>query len=255
MNEMFNFKRFGTYFIADIKGCYRNYGLSLILLSLSGVIYYIISGLIGTIIGEGWETLISGITTLLIFIASSLAIVISMPHKCYGHITDRRKGASYILLPASTFEKFLSMIINSIVVIPAVFCTIFLGTDAILAALDKEYVFCLTELPSNIDIIMSTLTPLDDFAAGILTFLLGAVYFRRHKIAKTILVMICAGFLFSIIAIPVTMNMTGLGYDSAFIGDFTVNIQRLGWIDMTIDLTIVTTLAVLVYCRLKTIKF
>ncbi len=102
---------------------------------------------------------------------------------------------------------------------------------------------------------MSTLTPLDDFAAEILTFLLGAVYFRRHKIAKTILVMICAGFLFSIIAIPVTMNMTGLGYDSAFIGDFTVNIQRLGWIDMTIDLTIVTTLAVLVYCRLKTIKF
>lgn len=51
------------------------------------------------------------------------------------------------------------------------------------------------------------------------------------------------------------MNMTGLGYDAAFIGDFTVNIQRLGWIDMTIDLTIVTTLAVLVYCRLKTIKF
>ena len=192
MNEIFNFKRFGTYFIADIKGCYRNYGLSLILLSLSGVIYYIISGLIGTIIGEGWETLISGITTLLIFIASSLAIVISMPHKCYGHITDRRMGASYILLPASTFEKFLSMIINSIVVIPAVFCSIFLGADAILAALDKEYVFCLTELSSNIDIIMSMLTPLDDFAGGILTFLLGAVYFRKHKIAKTILVMICA---------------------------------------------------------------
>lgn len=102
---------------------------------------------------------------------------------------------------------------------------------------------------------MSMLTPLDDFAGGILTFLLGAVYFRKHKIAKTILVMICAGFLFSTIAIPVTMNMIGLGYDAAYIGDFTVNIQRFGWIDMAIDLTIVTALAVLVYCRLKTIKF
>ncbi len=51
------------------------------------------------------------------------------------------------------------------------------------------------------------------------------------------------------------MNMIGLGYDAAYIGDFTVNIQRFGWIDMAIDLTIVTALAVLVYCRLKTIKF
>ena len=43
MSDIFNFKRFGNFFVSDFKRCLANYGLSLLILSLTGLMAYLIT--------------------------------------------------------------------------------------------------------------------------------------------------------------------------------------------------------------------
>lgn len=211
MNNTFNMKRFGTYLTADIRSGISNYGLSLMLISLMGAIIYTGTVIMGLIFKGTWggPDIYFRATT---FFICMIILMITMPVKCYGKITDKKYGSTWLMIPASATEKFLSMIITTIFIAPAVSAGIYLGLDALICAADSTCGQSLivsfsnligeilefsgsigtgeADLPAFADFIRQVTCPwlyIDDFIMISLAFLLGAVIFKNAKIVKTYL--------------------------------------------------------------------
>lgn len=245
MKEIFNLSRFWKYITGDLRRCMTAFGPSFIIISLMGVITYTVNALFSLCSGNGWET-IGTDGRLIAFVISAMVLVITMPSKCYGHITDRRKGSAFLMLPASAFEKFLSMTINCLVIIPAAFMTVHLGCDWIISTIDKTAGTAII-LNSSYS---SAFSAVDDIFGIILCFLLGSLYFKRSKAAKTILVMIGAAIALSMVVTPFVVHW----YDHKMLEDIIRSIEDIMWVDTIIDITVMCALLAAVYFRVKTIK-
>lgn len=267
MKEIFDIKRFGRYIASDLKGCTANFGLNLLTISLLGVIAYFVSSVFHLVIGDGWHST-GEATRWTIFLLASAILLISMPIKCYGHITDRKSGAAWLMLPASTFEKFLSMILNCLVIIPAAFFIVYIGCDLLLCTADKSIGTALintsaahfiygAEIPDGLSKTLHPITAIDDIFSIILVFLLGGLCFKRSKAAKTILVLIGIGMAASIILTPVFINFFAGSISNLQSLDSEMILNRingLAWIDTVSDLVVLAGLLVTIFFRLKTIK-
>ena len=279
MKEIFDFRRFGKYFVADLKGCAANYGLSLLLTSLTGVMAYLISAVLSLCVSGHWSSL-EGEFRFAVFCVAAVVLVVTMPVKCYGNITDRRSGSSFILLPASTFEKYLSMLINCIIIIPGLFVGIYLSLDWLLTVLDPNLERSTSEVFGKaFSLLMAgseelaELTPqslqinpfsgIDDVVTTIMVFLLGALCFKRSKTAKTILTLMAVGIAVSLIVSPIAVHwfsnhfqdftpevLNGAEAMELFTGTF----KTLQVVDTILDITILAGLLAAGYLRLKTIK-
>lgn len=272
MKEIFDIKRFGKYFASDLRGCASNYTLNFLLISLMGLIIYAGTIIMGLIVKGTWEgpSIYFRATVFVICIA---VLLLTMPSKLYGHLTEKRAGSTWLMIPASTFEKYLSMILMCAVIIPALFLGVYIGTDAILCAADKtcgvnilhlskEIFGYRTEIPtevlSAIGGILNPLTYIDDIIGSVLIFLLGAICFKNAKVVKTILVLMVISMAFSIIASPLITNyMEALvenpttSLDEFFSGGFFGN---LALIDTINDLTVIAICLTGIFFRLKTLK-
>ena len=232
MNDIFNIKRFGQYLASDIKDAAHNCGLSLLLLGCSGLLISLAGALYGLVFHGVWDmpgyTARYGISMILLLSAS-----ITLPIKCYGHITDKKRGTAFILTPASALEKSLSMIIVAGVLVPLLVLVIYFGLDAlavkVFADMGKPLMNprALLSSPLYTSILSGALEnqspvyleQIDDFTSyflgygwqlvkyltNALLFLLGAIVFKKQKGAKTILAMIVLGMLLSAIKTPATM--------------------------------------------------
>ena len=232
MNDIFNIKRFGQYLASDIKDAAHNCGLSLLLLGCSGLLISLAGALYGLAFHGVWDmpgyTARYGISIILLLSAS-----ITLPIKCYGHITDKKRGTAFILTPASALEKSLSMIIVAGVLVPLLVVVIYFGLDAlavkVFADMGKPLMNprALLSSPLYTSILSGALEnqspvyleQIDDFTSyflgygwqlvkyltNALLFLLGAIVFKKQKGAKTILAVIVWGFLLSAIQTPATM--------------------------------------------------
>ena len=135
-NDIFNFKRFGKYFGSDIRTCWANFGLSLLTISiLLPIAIYIISTALKQIMTQHWSGPGFEIR-LFIFIVAMFCIIVTMPVKCYGKITDKQYGSLWLNLPASRLEKFLSMVLLSCIIVPLTGAVLSLGIDGLICALD-----------------------------------------------------------------------------------------------------------------------
>lgn len=205
MSEIFDKKRFGKYFISDIKDFWSSNRIILSIILLVGILSYIPFSLLTYISNNVWAGSSSGMRVAC-FIICMLIMMALIPSKSYGKANSRKLGINWILTPASTLEKTLSMVI---ITIGGLLLTagIYLSLDALLCVIDKTCgesiisTFC--NSGSTIDFlfggdmgpaeqafyktIFNPLLYLDDYIGGILIFLLGAVYFKSAKPAKTIL--------------------------------------------------------------------
>ena len=147
-NDIFDFKRFGNYFVTDIKNAIANYGWSMIILILSGLIAYIVIGLLSTIATYSWQDILNGVGVewvhtdvygrLTIMLIAFTILSFTAPTKCYGGLTDKNIGSNFILLPASRLEKFISMILMCCIVIPTVFLAGYLVVDSLICSVCPE---------------------------------------------------------------------------------------------------------------------
>lgn len=290
--NIFNFRRFGKYFASDLRSCASNYGLSMLLISIMGVIVYAGTVLMGVIFNQTWEgpELAFRVVT---FIISMFVLIVAMPPKCYGHVTDKKAGSSWLLVPASRLEKYLSMILMCVIVIPVISAAVYLCLDAIICAIDrtcgqslisaainlfrgftdaKEEIAAdilasgslssasLASLESFVDQISCPWLYVDDFIGMVLTFLLGAVFFKSGKTVKTFLALAALSTVVSIVASPLLMNW---GFDMVRIVEaehdlndvFSMGIFRHVALYDTINDTIVNIALLLgIWFRLKTLK-
>ena len=210
MSNTFNIKRFGRYWGYDLKMVWtrKNYGF--LFLSLFPIVFYIIGAIFHVIFGNGHNLSdYHGIDfdgRLLAFTIASFILVISYPKTIYGYVTNKEKGSAWLMLPASTLEKFISMIVNCLLIIPIVFLALYFGSDALMTAIEPQMgkPIVLAAIHYNKGIIEGAMAvdsiQISSFALIVLifisiiqnmaVFLTGAVYFRKRKILMTILVLI-----------------------------------------------------------------
>lgn len=238
-NDIFDLRRFGKYFASDIRTCSANYGLSLLTISvLLPLIVYVIPTAMNMILKSTWNGPDTGLR-FFIFILAMFCIVVTMPVKCYGKITEKHYGSFWLTLPASKLEKFISMFIMACIIAPITGVILYLGMDALICALDHscgnsiiagaiEWFNNLGELKEvtinlvneHLEIenaalaqelvkqVSSPMLYIDEIFCITLPFLLGAIFFKNGKTVKTFLVLFAFSTAMSIIMTPMMTTWT-----------------------------------------------
>ncbi len=195
MNEIFNFRRFGLMLAVDSNRIVRRYGLSFLLISFSELIVFAVASIVMLAVDGTMACLDNNIRSL-IFVMSAFVLTLTMPQKCYGGITDKSKGSAYLAIPASSLEKFISMILLMILVMPALFTSVSWCVDSTLSHLfPKQFTDVITDSTVTLGYPWSDITKI--LAFGMPWWLLGALWFRKGKGAKTLLCLL----IFSSIAV------------------------------------------------------
>lgn len=198
MNNVFDFKRFGNYFLYDLRRAKNNYAISLLVIGLLPVALFIITQFFSLITGNG-VTELSDVPKIVAIFAGIAIVMLSAGARIYGSITEKRAGSDYLMLPASTLEKWLSMVLVVCIVLPVVLFVLLFASDAVMSLFfPNTYGHRLFQM---------------DFARGVfdgltgdegvyfnlpaalflgwcesmLIFTLGAVCFKKAKVAKTLL--------------------------------------------------------------------
>lgn len=181
-SQKFNWKRFPKYFIFDFIQDFRKHWMITLLAGLVPLFNFAITGLTGILTGsEEWTTDISTNDIITAFV--SVLYFLLTPKLLYGEITKKAEGSSWLMFPASHCEKYISMTLNSIVVFPLAFATIYLGTDWMLAVLFPTHTG--PSIISAVDKVFASrfFLPFMVSSAG----LCGALLFKKNKGSKTFL--------------------------------------------------------------------
>ena len=292
--DIFNFRRFGKYFASDLKTCWANYGLSHLTISLLvPLAIYILSVAFNLVMSSAWDGPDRGLR-FFAFCFALLCMVVTMPVKCYGRITEKQYGSFWLTLPASRLEKFVSMVVTTCIIVPVCGIALYLGMDALICGLDhtcgQNIISGARDLYSNIseltggtltlnlvneqvpvndaamvnDIIKQVSSPwlyIDDFFGISLPFLLGAVFFKNGKTVKTFLALFAFSTACSIAASPFmtsyvmdAVNNAG-NVDAGIMNLLNKGIFRnLALVDTISDTLMNTALLAGIWFRIKTLK-
>ena len=81
-------------------------------------------------------------------------ILILSPFIFYGTLPRKQRRATYLLLPASDAEKYLSMLVNTFVIVPLTITLAKICVDSIAAGFSTAYIASLTETTELLNSIM-----------------------------------------------------------------------------------------------------
>lgn len=213
MDNTFNFSRFGKYFVYDLKRQWKNIGLLMLIFALFPIIFYMIYMFFAALFDGGLLRIFSGLeiegptgwARFGVFAMMTVIFVMIYPSRSYGEITDKAKGSEWLMLPASRLEKFVSMILITLVVIPIIYIAVYLLSDAFVCLIDKSCGDSLMSFRINKEIGTSDFTiPANGFwilATKVVEyasiFLLGGLIFKKWKVVGTVLVLFALGMVFS----------------------------------------------------------
>ena len=224
MSNTFNINRFGKYWLYDLKMAWKRYGFGFMFMSIFPIIYYIL-GAIFIILFSKEHNLsdyhgIEFAGRAIAFGIASGVLVLSYPKGVYGLVTDKEKGSAWLMLPASRLEKFTAMMLNCLVIAPIIFLALYLASDAILTAFDPQMgdplaitghkfsqgVFSTSYENIQISSFAFLTLVLISLIEYLSIFLTGAVYFKKHKVLFTILILMGLQTFFSWIIMMLGMS-------------------------------------------------
>lgn len=271
MDRIFNFRRFGRYLAWDLRNARNNSGFSLLVYGITPIFIFafyeicclIFSGRMANF-SLNWRL---GFMYVLVILFTILN-----PSKLYGKITDRRYGSEYLLLPASTLEKFLSMIVVSAVVLPLCLGVLMLVSDSLLAlffhsqygdalvCMDNSVFFGLSPLGGNEDSIYMNmfLIFMTSWWSNIFVFTLGAIFFRKSKVAKTILsyflITMVLSLLFTVAVTKAPGIDDGVVLDVLEVDDLQGLLSKINLVTNLLQGVVWAILLGLIYWRLRSLK-
>lgn len=283
----FNFNRFGKFLASDLRHCLANYGLSMLLMSMMGLIIYIGTVTMGLVFNGAWDGPGVGFR-LTVFIITMFVLMTSMPVKCYGGLTDKKTGSAWLMLPVSRLEKYLSMIINTVFIIPLATGSVYVLVDSLLCGLDptcgagiitetkaflvnmvsesfatESDMISMPSLGTYVHQVSNPLLYIDDIIMISLVFLLGAVCFKSGKTVKTFFAIFAYSIAFSFISVPVISHYMGGIMENINMLDQTAFIEDMfnSWIfrhaalvDTINDTVVNLALMAGIWFRIKTLK-
>lgn len=214
MSNFFNIRRAANFFVYDLNSAKNNFLLSLIICGLMPAICFAFAILFSLLTKQNPAVFSAPLQFMSFFIGTIIAIV-NFPTKQYGPLTDRRYGSDWLMIPASTFEKWLSIVIVSCVVFPVCLFGTMLVTDWLLSvvfpaiypkAVISSDLFSIIASIGNDTSELEALMPhfnlglefYVSFSQTILFFVLGAVFFKQSKFAKSLLVLFALSTLLSL---------------------------------------------------------
>ncbi len=191
-SETFSLSRFGEYFILDLRNCFAKVGLTTLVCGLVPLILLVMVAATNFAVGDPSVWIIENSVKDMVTAVTSIFYFLLIPISCYGLLTDKSAGSTSLMLPASHTEKYASMVINSMIILPLTFAALYFATDAALWAIFPQWY----DDAVIVDIVKRTfrnsptavMTMLSSFfmpwmvsAVG----LTGALLFKRGKGAKT----------------------------------------------------------------------
>lgn len=198
-SEVFNGQRFWSYFKYDATQMWRNHAKAAVFIGLSGLFFYFVCIFFGLILGDGWDG--PNIATRFVIFIIAFTVLEFYQTRTYGYLTDRKRGSAWLMVPASAFEKWLSMILMTLFVIPILFLVVFFGADFLMAILDPtvghsmiasiaggmtdvidEVVRVNGEYDTDWSLWMVVPSAFLGFCVNFLFFLLCGLIFRKNKI-------------------------------------------------------------------------
>ena len=137
MNEIFDFKRFWTYFKYDLKQAWRNHSKAAIMIGGASAIFYVIWVLASLVFTQHWSSPII-YARMGVFLLAFAILELYMV-RTYGYLTDKKAGSNWLMVPASKAEKFVSMLLMVCIVIPLLFFVVYMVIDGFLSLVDPTY--------------------------------------------------------------------------------------------------------------------
>ena len=286
-NDVLNMNRLGRYLVTDVKNAIARYGISLLVIATVSLTGYLLVGFFTMIVGAGWQSMpVAG--RLFMMVMSFIVLTISAPAKIYGFITDKKEGSSFLMVPASSLEKTISMLLVCCVILPFAFFAVYLSLDQIICLIDNKcgdslimainngqnFLFDtfqrLSRESNNVIPDYSSLTTpwmyFDDIAQGFLIFLLGALIFKSSKPAKTVGCLILLSIALSMITTPIVMHGAIERFKEAAASNMTPeeifeSFPFISWsmkhavlVDFISDTIVNIGLAIAIYFRVRKIK-
>ncbi|MBO4567882.1 MAG: hypothetical protein J5686_02955 [Bacteroidales bacterium] len=233
MNNTLNINRFGKVLKHDGLNFFPKLILTLAILWAIPVIVYLFAALMPTNDTKDAFDAMSRID--LISTLTSIALIIA-PARLYRHCNDSRKGIGYAMLPASTLEKFLSMVFYCVVVTPIIYVAGALAIDSILALfqgpyegfaaayyfdryakLDAIFTNDNAMLDASLLIFFKSISPTFMIALSMLgtltissIFMFGNMIFKKRKTGKMLGILILLFIIFMIVIINLVANNEAL---------------------------------------------
>lgn len=275
-NNIFNAKRFGSYFATDIKTGFVSNATTLAVVACIPLILYILYGVLGLIFLRGWHSIgIEARITAMLF--TGIVVLIAAPVKGYGGLTEKKSGSFWLMVPASPLEKTVSMIVICSIIAPLAIFVSYGCIDALICLIDSgcgrpildfnPISMLIGEINDDLaaegvanylSVMFNPLLYIDDIIQIPLCFLLGALIFKKNKISKTILSLIALGTIFGAITAPFFINRS---IETVSENDVYALFDRYKWLFEHLALVdtisdTVTNLAICtgIYFRVKTIK-
>jgi len=270
INETFNGQRFWTYFKYDLTQMWRNHVKAAVGIGLAGLIVYFVVVLFNLTFNGTWQG--PGIMgRFATFVVASAALELYYT-RIYGYLTDKRKGSAWLMLPASTVEKWVSMLVMACIVLPVLFfCASFL-VDGVLCALDptvgksmasllaggwQEFLSNLTDVNTEYTLTLNV-APLGwamllSTWGNLLYFLLCGICFKRNKIIGAFAIAFGLSILSSIFMSSFSLSLV----ENWDVDDITLaeaNINRLFVFANALSATLTVAMAGGIFWRLKTLK-
>lgn len=274
MNNNFNFGRFGKYFVYDLKRQWKNIGMLVLIFALSPVIFYMLYMFFAALFDGGLMKLFSGMSIDVpsIWVRFGMAavmitiFVMLFPSRAYGEITDKAKGSEWLMLPASRLEKYVSMMLVTLLVIPIMYIVVYLLSDGLVCLFDKScggtlMSFRINDLLRTTDIIIPAnglWIIIANTVQNAIIFLLGGLIFKKWKVVGTLLANFAIGVFFSTLISMLFVNM-----DPVMVGEKFMNwtVRHADSVDLWLNgfinfwtLLIVAVCAIWIWFRLKRIQ-
>ena len=216
MNEFFDINRFFKLVKKESSERFH------MMLKVSAIFAALLAGYWLSIIvfGSADASLSASSRASFIFFAAVLSMLIA-PFNLYKSYNHRKGGIDYVLLPASVTEKYISMLINCVILLPLLtFCSLLIVDTAISSITPDIFKgFAISNLELG-----------DKIAKGFVEALimqLGFIYcnllFRKYKVTKTLLATLSLYIFFAMIM--VFMITVVFKEDFKMMSDMNVNIK------------------------------
>lgn len=272
MNDTFSFARFNTYFLYDLKQMWRRNSRAILLIGFASVIFYVLYVTLALIFSHTWQA--PGLMARgIVFYIAALALVFYQT-RTYGYLTERRAGSSWLMIPASSTEKFVSMMLITLVVLPVAFAVVYLATDALIVLLDptatQPLISSISQLssqfssawessgaPEGLSLSIMVFPILLQLVANVLYYLLCGICFKRWKLVSALAVLIGLQFVMTAIIGIISTRPATLNWIEAHFADADMAGQSLTtllyWAD-GINAAIALGLGAGIFYRIKNLK-
>lgn len=216
MNETFSAGRFFRFFLFDNKQIWSRNTRAVVTFGGLGIILYVVTVLLGLIFTQEWNG--PSIWARVFTLAFASLVLVFYQTRTYGYLTEPKAGSAYLMLPASRLEKFISMMVITLIELPLAFFGIYLCVDGLIALIDPTVEGAIITNISNIyssfnQFVSSNAEAVDlgigaagltfqfwvDTCIYLLYFLLCGICFKKHKIASGLAILIGLSLLITIL--------------------------------------------------------